>query len=91
MNLLPFFLAGLTAAFGLTAMAQSPNGSGASRLDEGFKKLDFNQDQKLDAGEFARFIERSRSLSGSNANEVFGKLDTNKDAALTLEEFRGVM
>ena len=59
-------------------------------LDEAFKRVDANQDGKLDAQEFARFIERSRSLSGANAAEVFGKLDTNKDGALTLEEFRGI-
>lgn len=59
-------------------------------LDEAFKRVDANQDAKLDPQEFARFIERSRSLSGANAVDVFTKLDTNTDAALTLEEFRGV-
>ncbi|MDP1590482.1 MAG: DUF1549 domain-containing protein [Prosthecobacter sp.] len=72
-------------------MAQSP---GTSRpvpaLDEAFKRVDANQDGKLDPQEFARFIERSRSMSGAKADEVFGKLDANKDGVLTAEEFRGI-
>ncbi len=59
-------------------------------LNEGFKRVDANKDGKLDAQEFARFIEHSRSMSGANAAEVFGKLDTNKNGALTVEEFRGI-
>jgi Ca2+-binding EF-hand superfamily protein len=72
-------------------MPQPPGNSRAvPAIDEAFKRVDANEDGKLDPQEFGRFSERSRSMAGTNANEVFGKLDTNKDGVLTLEEFRGV-
>lgn len=91
MNRLFVFLSALALLFGTAARAQSP---GTSRpvpaLDEAFKRVDSNKDAKLDPQEFARFIERSRSLSGAKADEVFGKLDANKDGLLTTEEFQGI-
>ncbi len=91
MNRLFVFFLALAVLSGTAAMAQSPSASRpVPALDEAFKRVDANQDAKLDPQEFARFIERSRSMSGANADEVFGKLDTDKDASLTLEEFRGV-
>ncbi len=86
----PFFLA-LAILSGSAASAQSPSTSRAvPALDEAFKRVDANKDGKLDTQEFGRFIERSRSLSGANAEEVFGKLDIDKNGALTSEEFQGV-
>ena len=91
MNRLFVFFLTLTVLSNIAATAQSPSASRpVPALDEAFKRVDANKDGKLDAQEFARFIERSRSLSGANSAEVFGKLDANKDGALTLEEFRGV-
>ena len=71
MNRLFVFLVALAVLSGTAATAQTP---GTSRpvpaLDEAFKRVDANQDGKLDPLEFERFIQRSRSLSGSNADEA---------------------
>ncbi len=91
MNRLFVFFRALAVLSGTAATAQSP---GPSRpvpaLDEAFKRVDGNQDGKLAPQEFGRFVERSRSLSGANAEEVFGKLDTDKNGVLSSEEFQGV-
>ncbi len=87
MNRLFNFLPALAVLSGTAAMAQSRP---VPALDEAFKRVDANKDSKLDAQEFSRFIERSRSMSGANSVEVFGKLDVNKDGVLTAEEFRGI-
>src|SRR3954467_10153029 len=87
MNSLLVFVAGLTAASGLAAIAQAQS---RPSLDEAFDRLDANHDGKLDRQEFARLIEHSRSLSGSDADEVLRKLDVDKDGALTIQEFKGV-
>ncbi|MEZ0390416.1 MAG: EF-hand domain-containing protein, partial [Verrucomicrobium sp.] len=92
MHSLLVFLAGLATASAPAAEAP-PSQTPASRpsLDEAFTRLDANQDEKLDRQEFERFMQRSRSLSGSDAGQVFGKLDVDKDGALTAQEFKGVI
>ena len=90
MNRLFVLFLTLTALSGSAATAQSPSASRpVPALDDAFKRVDANKDAKLDAQEFGRFIERSRSLSGANAVEVFGKLDANKDGALTVRSSEG--
>jgi hypothetical protein len=92
MNPLLVCLAGLTAASALAAEAPQPKAPGSPpSFDEAFKRVDANQDGKLDRQEFGRFIQRSRSLSGSDANQVFGTLDSDRNDALTVQEFKGVI
>jgi mono/diheme cytochrome c family protein len=91
MHCLLVFLAGLTAASALAAEAPPPKAPGARpSLDEAFTRIDANKDGKLDRQEFGRFIERSRSLSSSDANQVFGTLDSDRNDTLTVQEFKGV-
>lgn len=91
MNSLVVFIAGLTAASAIAAEPPPRQTSGARpSLDEAFTRLDANQDGKLDRQEFERFIQRSRSLSGSDANQAFGSLDSDRNDALTAQEFKRV-
>ena len=61
-------------------------------IEEGFVKLDADQDGKLNAAEFAKLKDTTKYFREhpDHLEPAFTRLDTDKDAALTLDEYRKI-
>ncbi len=68
-----------------------PNPVG-SPIEQGFLKLDADQDGKLNAAEFAALKETAKYFreNPDHLEPAFQRLDANADGALTLEEYRNI-
>ena len=61
-------------------------------IEEGFVKLDADQNGKLNAAEFAKLKDTTKYFREhpEHLEPAFTRLDTDKDAALTLDEYRKI-
>ena len=99
MSKLPVYAACLIAATAVPAQAQAPAGTAppsraevVQKLDEGFNRVDTNNDGFLDRNEInvagAKVVQEAQQTLDERVKEEFNKLDSDKSGQLSLTEFR---